>query len=120
MQSVPKALGPLLESTPEAVSPWIFPDMDDDAPVLSVPPLAKLPPARDALPSTIVFVWLCPSLHLACQVNMIDPTELDVTVKEIGRPWLVVPAKLPADGAEDDPCTRLPADAPEEDLCSAT
>ncbi len=102
VQSVPKALGPVLDSTPEAVSPWIFPDMDDDAPVLSVPPVAKLPPASGALPSTIVFVWPCPSAHLACQRNMIESTELGVAVNEIGRPWLVVPAKLPADAGEDD------------------
>ncbi len=107
MQSVPKALGPLLDNTPEAVSPWIFPDTDDDAPVFSVPPVAKVPPASPALASTIVFVWLCPLAHTACQANMIESTELEVTVNEIGRPWLVVPAKLPAD-------------APEEDWCSAT
>lgn len=86
VQSVPKALGPLLDSTPEAVSPLIFPDMDEDAPVLSVPPVAKVPPASGALPSMIVFVCLCPSVHLACQLNMIESTELDVAVNEIGWP----------------------------------
>lgn len=102
VQSVPKALGPLRDSTPDAVSPWIFPEIDDDAPVLSVPPVAKLPPATVALPSAIVFVWVCPSAHTACQLNMIASTELDVAVNEIGRPWLVVPAKLPVDVPEPD------------------
>jgi len=92
VQSVPKELGPLLDTTPEAVPPWICPDMDDDAPVLRVPPVEKLPCPRGALPRSIVFVWLCPSVHLACQVNVIESTELDVAVNEIGRPWLVVPA----------------------------
>jgi hypothetical protein len=104
-QSVPKALGPLLDSTPEAVLPRTFPEMDDDAPVFSAPPVAKLPPASGALPSMIVFVWLCPSAHRACHVNMIESTELDVTTNEIGRPWLVVPAKLPEDAAEEEWCS---------------
>ena len=105
MQSVPKALGTLLDNTPEALSPWIFPDAEDDAPVFSVSAVAKVPPTSRTLPSTIVFVWLCPSAHTACQVNMIESTELDVTVNEIGRPWPVVPAKLPADAPEENGCS---------------
>lgn len=105
VQSVPNELGPLLESTPEAVSPWIFPEMDDDAPVSRVPPVAKAPVFSGALPSPIVFVWLCPLVHVARQANTIESTELDVAVNEIGRPWLVVPTKLPVDAADDDLCS---------------
>ncbi len=53
----------------------------------------KSPDVIGALPRMIVFecVWL--SEQAARQANWIDSTDVGVTVKEIGKPWLVVPAK---------------------------
>jgi hypothetical protein len=91
---VPNALGPLLESWPVAVRPLTCPDTAEDAPVLSLPDAEKFPDVIDALSRMIVFecVWL--SEQTARQANRIDSTDLGVTVKEIGKPWLVVPTKL--------------------------
>ena len=61
--------------------------------MLSLPDAEKLPDVIDAPPSMIVFecVWL--SEQTARQANWIDSTDVGVTVKEIGKPWLVVPTK---------------------------
>ena len=90
---MPNALGPLLDNWPVAVRPLTCPDTAEDAPVLSLPDAEKVPDMIEALPRMIVFecVWL--SEHMARQANWIDSTDVGVTVKEIGRPWLVVPTK---------------------------
>jgi hypothetical protein len=90
---VPNALGPLLDSCPVAVRPLTCPDTAEAAPVLSVPDVEKFPDVMDALPRTIVFECVWPSEQTARQANWIDSTDVGVTVKEIGRPWLVVPTK---------------------------
>ena len=73
--------------------PLTCPDTAEDAPVLSSPDVLKLPDLIDALPRKIVFecVWL--SEQTARQANWIDSTDVGVTMKEIGKPWLVVPTK---------------------------
>jgi hypothetical protein len=90
---VPNALGPLLDSSPVAVRALTCPDTPEDAPVLSLPDAEKFPDLIDALPRMMVFecVWL--SEQTARQANWIDSTDVCVTVKEIGKPWLVVPTK---------------------------
>jgi hypothetical protein len=108
---VPNALGPLLDSWPVAVRPLTCPDIAEDAPVLSLPDAEKFPDVIDALPRMIVFecVWL--SEQTARQANWIDSTDVGVTVKEIGKPWLVVPTKsrgkevTSAEGAAGDEST---------------
>ena len=107
-QSVPNALGPLLESWPVAERPPTCPDTAEDAPVSSLPDAEKPPAASAALPRRIVFEcdWL--SEQTARQAKRIDSTDVDVTVKEIGNPWLVVPTKsrdedvTPTEGAVAD------------------
>ena len=61
--------------------------------MLSVPDVEKFPDVMDALPRTIVFECVWPSEQTARQANWIDSTDVGVTVKEIGKPWLVVPTK---------------------------
>jgi hypothetical protein len=56
LQFVPNALGPLLDSKPDAVWPVTFPDREENAPVLSVPDTEKAPDLIDVLPRKIVFV----------------------------------------------------------------
>ena len=92
-QLVPNALGPLRDSWPVAVRPLTCPDTAEDAPVLSLPDAEKFPDVIEALPRMIVFecVWL--SEQTARQANSIDSTDVGVTMKEIGKPWLVVPTK---------------------------
>ncbi len=110
-QSVPNALGPLLDSWPVAVRPLTCPDTAEDAPVSSVPDVEKCPDAIEALPSMIVFEWVSLSAQTARQANRIDPTDVGVTVNEMGRPWLVVPTKsrgdevTAADGAPGEALT---------------
>jgi hypothetical protein len=108
---VPNALGPLLDSWPVAVRPRICPDTAEDAPVLSVPDVEKYPDVIEALPRMIVFECVWSSEQIARQTKRIDPTDVGVTVKEIGKPWLVVPTKsrcdevTAADGAAGEEST---------------
>jgi hypothetical protein len=59
--------------------------------VFRVADAEKAPDFNDVVPSAIVFAWLLPSAHVARQANRIESTDVAVTVKEIGRPWFVVP-----------------------------
>jgi hypothetical protein len=90
-QSVPNALGPVLDRLPEAVPPATFPATEDDAPVFSVAEAEKPPEITGAVPRAIMLVWLWPSAQIACQPNWMEWTAVGVTLKEIGRPWLVLP-----------------------------
>jgi hypothetical protein len=96
VQSVPKTVGPLLDKTPDAEPPATVPDTEAVEPVLRVPDAENLSELIEALPRTIVLVWLCPSAQVACHTKVIASTDVGVTVNEIGSPWLVVPTKLPA------------------------
>ena len=58
--------------------------------MLSVPDAEKFPEVMGAFPRTIVFEWVWPS-ETARQANSIDSTDVGVAVKEVGKPWLVVP-----------------------------
>jgi len=59
--------------------------------VFRVPDVENAPAEIGTLPTSIEFVWVWPSLHAACHVKVMLSAELDVAVKEMGRPWLVVP-----------------------------
>ncbi len=83
--------------------------------MLSWPDAENFPDVIGALPRMIVFECVWPSEQTARQANWIDSTDVEVTVKEIGKPWLVVPTKS---RGEDVTCAE--GDAGEEPTVCVT